>query len=120
MMDAKRSSHEHVLRPLDNLIVYLQQVGSLKSLEAEEVVAKVARIINDLVDALVMFADDLVYFIREERCGSSCPICEVVELISSSLHAAISAVMQGLYSDTIGKICIVWMNDSHICTSFGG
>ena len=120
MVDAKRSSHEHVLRSLNNFIVNLKQIGPLKCLKAEEIIAKVARIVDDLVDALVMFADDLVHFIREERCGSSGPICEVVELVSSSLHATISAVMQGLYSDAIGKVCIVWMNDSHICTSFGG
>ena len=120
MVDTKRSPHEHVLRPLNNNIVNFQQVGPLKCLEAEEIIAKVARIINDFVDALVMFADDLVYFIREERCGSSGPICEIVELVCSSFHATICAVMQGLYSDAIGKICIVWMNDSHICTSFGG
>ena len=120
MVDAKRSSHKHVLRPLNNFIVNFQQVGPFKCLEAEEVVGEVARIINDLVDALVIFSNDLVHFIRKERCGSSGPVCEVVEPVSGHLHATIGAVMQGLYCDAIGKICVVWVDDCHVCTSFGG
>ena len=120
MVDTKRSPHEHVLRPLNNNIVNFQQVGPLKCLEAEEVIVEVARKIKDLVNALVIFSDDLVHFIREERCGSPGPVVEVVELVSGYLHAAIGAVMKGLYSDAISKICIVWVDDRHICTCFGG
>ena len=39
-VDAERDAHEHVLRPLDDRAVHLEEVRALERLEAEEVIVE--------------------------------------------------------------------------------
>lgn len=63
LVDADRDPHQHVLRPLHNLSLYLQEVGPLERLEPEEVVVKITLVVDDLLDLLVVVHKDIEDFL---------------------------------------------------------
>ena len=119
-MDANRASHKHLLGSLGDLTLDFQEISFLKSLESEKVILKVARIVNHLIYALKVVPDHSINFVCQERCWPVTLVLVVVELVSASQYAIISAIVQGLNRDSIRKHCVVWMDDCHIGASFGG
>lgn len=113
------TAHEHVLGALNNLVVALEQVGSLEGLEAEEVVVEVTVVIDHGVDAFMVFRDDVVDILGEEGSFSSLTVSVVVEQIGSLEHARAGTVVEGLDSDVVRQLGVVWVHDGHVGARFG-
>ena len=93
-MNSKRASHEHVLWPLDNLIIISEEIALLESLEAEEVVIEVTGVIKlgiDLVNVCPGYSHDIL---ADETGWSTSFICHLVKCIENFHVVVISLLMQ--------------------------
>ena len=114
LMDTNGAPHQHVLGSLGNLSVHFEQVGSLQSLEAEEVILEVARVGNLLVDSLVVLNHDLVDFLGKKWRISALLVFIVVELVSHILHAIVGSLVESLDGDSVGQHRVVGVHDCHV------
>ena len=96
-VDANRAAHEHVLGTLGDLAMNTEQVGSFKSLKTEEIVIKVAGVVDDFVDSLFVVLYDFVCLLRKEWRWPACLVSEVVKLVCHVKDTCMRAVVQSLY-----------------------
>ena len=119
-MNTNGASHEHVLRPLGNLPIYLQQVRSLQSFEAEEVIFEVAGVVDNFIYALKVVFDDSVDIFGEKWSWSALLVMIVEQRVGNSQYAAVGTIVQRLYCDSIGEFSIVRVDDGHVGAGFCG
>lgn len=79
LVNADGAPHEHVLRPLSNLPVDPQQVRLLQCFVPEEVVRKIAVVVNALVDRVSVCADDAVGLVAKQLSVAALLVFEVVK-----------------------------------------
>jgi len=119
-VDADRDSHQHVLWAFNRLIVTLEQVPSLQSLEAEEIVVEITLVVKSLVDQVRILADALVDIVGKEGCLSSYLVLKVVELVGDLPDVVEGPVVEGCDCDSVRKHRIVGMHNGHIGTGLCG
>ena len=113
-VNTDRAAHQQVLRSLSNLSIDAQQVRLLKCLIAEEVVGVVPRVVDHLVDSLIVLFDDLIDFVRQKRCCATGLIFLCVQQISYLQNAVMGTLVQTLDRDCICKFCVFRVHDGHV------
>ena len=80
-VDAERAPHEHVLRPLHNLAINLQQIASLQCLKPKEIIVEISRICNLSIYFVSIGSHYSQQLWVNKTCISSLLVCHCVELL---------------------------------------
>ena len=118
-MNSKGSSHEHVLRSLNNLTIGLKKVASLQGLESEEVVVEVSRIIEfgiNFINVLLYNSFDL----GMNHAGIAALLVDHgVEDLNHLKVIVFCLLVKVRNFDSGSKLREIGMNQAHVSTGFG-
>jgi len=114
LMNSERAAHQHVLGSLANHVLDFEEVCALKSLEAEEVIIKVPRIINLGVDFVRIVHNVLESAITQQGRWSAGFVSVIFQLLSDDCDVVTGALVETENGDLVGEHRVVWVHDGHV------
>lgn len=100
-----------MLRPFHYISIDFEQVRPFQGLEAEEVEAKVALEVDNLIQFLVILLDNAVDLLIEQRGLSAALVLAVVEHICDFPDRGFGLFSEVVDCDSGGKDAVVGMDD---------
>lgn len=117
-MNSDGNPHDHVLRPLHNLAVDLQQVRLLKSLEAKVVVVQVSLIVNGLIKKVSIVHYNFVDIFSNETRTFTKFVLVAVKLLNNIGELRIRLLMQRSNRDSGSQSAVVRMDHIQVGSCF--
>ena len=119
VVNAHRHAHQHVLRSLSHLAVEFEQVGALEGLESEVVVVVVAVVVDVIVEHLGVRHDDLIHFLRDERCVLVGFRVDVLSEVGDDIgEGRLGRTVEVVHTDACGQAAVIGVMRSERCSGF--
>ena len=120
LVDTKSDTHEHHLRAFDDFIIHAKEIGAGEGFEAEVVVVIVAVIVDGEFNAFLVFVDEGMYVLTDERRGEVGAGVDVVEhLVGDGDNVVGGLLVEVGDCDVGGELAIVGVLGGHGGGSFG-